>query len=418
MDPINNEEDAGRLMARLIQEKLAGLEPVPEVRQRLETWMDEHPEARDAFTELNDPTRFIEGMQTARDVADKKATVYRRLQSAMHGRRSPVRRRLILASAAVAAVLLFFVGKTVIDRYSHNQQKNPSVAHASLPDIAPGGRHAVLTLEDGQQVRLDSAKDELVAVQGASSIRQSNGILSYRPAPSGSANHAGWNMLSTPPGGDFRVVLADGTKCWLNAGSSIRYPTAFQGPYREVAVSGEVYFEVVHNSSQPFRVDIGDRTLEDIGTSFDINAYSDERAVSITLASGSARLIVPGQRKVILHTGQQARLKSDVINGHAAVTISVSEKADIEEVLAWRDELFIFKGASLPDIMRQVGRWYNVSVAYDGPVPSDKFYAYISRARSVSNLLQILEQTGRVRFRIYKDHIQVSAEPGQTADHH
>jgi ferric-dicitrate binding protein FerR (iron transport regulator) len=183
------------------------------------------------------------------------------------------------------------------------------------------------------------------------------------------------------------MTLSDGTKVWLNAASSITYPTAFFGKERSVTITGEAYFEVAKDPVRPFRVKTNDLDIAVLGTSFNINAYPDEPASKTTLVEGSVR-VSRGNVSQLLRPGQQARVK----DGH----VSLIPDADLEQVLAWKNGLVKLTGASIQDVMRQVSRWYDVDIQYEGNLDKAVFVGIVSRQQDLSKLIQVLEATGYV----------------------
>lgn len=276
-------------------------------------------------------------------------------------------------AAAAAAVVLLSAG------YFWNQQHTPVVVQTAelVNDVRPGTHKAILTLGDGSTVKLDSAGNKVIG-QG---IRQSGGQLEYEE------QHAvSFNTLTTPKGGQFQITLGDGTKIWLNAASSLRYPTAFQGGQRKVEVTGEAYFEVAKRATMPFVVQINPQTsVEVLGTSFNINAYTNEADIKTTLIEGAVRLHVNEQSRT-LTPGQQAQVNS---RGE----IRLIDKADTEEALAWKNELFYFRNADVQTVMRQLERWYDVEISYTGNIPARRFQGEIQRNLNLSDVLEGLKNT-------------------------
>ena len=259
-------------------------------------------------------------------------------------------------------------------------------------DLAPGGNKAVLTLADGSHITLDSAHTGVVARQGAGQVvKKADGQIAYTPA--GTAGPVLYNTMTTPRGGQYQLTLADGTQVWLNAASSITYPTTFSGPDRTVTISGEAYFEVAHRERQPFRVKAGETLIEDLGTHFNINAYADEPAIRTTLLEGSVQVSIAGSAAAVtLKPGQQAR-------SHTIGPIKVLSGVDLDETLAWKNGLFQFDRADIQAVMRQIARWYDVEVQYEGPVPNDKFWGKLPRDANASQVLRVLQKE-QVHFRI------------------
>lgn len=284
-----------------------------------------------------------------------------------------------------AAMLVLFAG---IAGYVY-WQLGSRLDTIPLADVAPGTTKATLTLQDGSVIPLDSAGHQKLQ-QGQSTVLQQGGQLQYDVK--GKEEVVVYNTLSTPRGGQFRLILPDGSKVWLNAASSIRYPTAFTGKDRLVEVSGEAYFEIEKDAQQPFVVSLPeDNRIEVLGTSFNVNAYTDEPVMQTTLLEGAVRVSnISGS--AVLSPGQQA-----VVAGNN--NIRVIQARNPGQAVAWKDGLFNFEGASLDDVMRQLARWYDISVVYEKGVPDIAFGGKIGRDLTLAGVLNILERTG-VHFRL------------------
>lgn len=293
--------------------------------------------------------------------------------------------------AAAAAIILFMAGTAywLFDKKENNKAKLVAVEKKNSP-ILPGGNRALLTMSDGSTIVLDSIQNGILQQSGAK-IKKQNGLLIYNGVSSVSGANVVYNTLSTPRGGQYQVVLPDGSKVWLNASSSLYFPTAFNGPIREVVLTGEAYFEVAKNKEKPFRVKVGDMQVNVLGTHFNINAYKDESSIKTSLLEGSVKL-VNGLHTDLLKPGQQAVLnkKEDKVE---------IRNADMNEVVAWKNGLFQFHGADITTIMKQIGRWYDVEIAYMGTVPARRFEGKISRDAQLSDVLKILELSN-VKFTV------------------
>ncbi|ATL46174.1 iron dicitrate transport regulator FecR [Chitinophaga caeni] len=304
---------------------------------------------------------------------------------------TPPRRHFlhIPAWGRAAAAILLIAGATFF--YRHYSGVSPALKQqAMLEAIAPGTNKAVLTLSDGSQVPLDSTGNMIIH-QGDVAIRQQGGSLQYDDQlPTATVNY---NTLTTPRGGQFRVVLPDGSGVLLNAASSIRYPTAFTGKERKVTITGEVYFEVAPRAGMPFRVNINDEAeIEVLGTSFNINAYDDEAAIKATLLKGSIR-VRKGKESTVLSPGQQAQLQGNHIN--------VIRDIDASSAVAWKDGIFNFNGAGTREVMRQISRWYDIEVVYEPGTPDIEFAGEMSRDEKISSLLKGFEKLG-MHFHVEK----------------
>lgn len=295
----------------------------------------------------------------------------------------------------VAAALL--IGITGISTYFVLSTKDHPLAQqqaqSALPvnNVTPGGDKAILTLADGSTIILDETRNGQVAKQGGTQIaKQGNGQIVYN-ASDEKAGEVVFNTLTTPRGGQFQIILPDGSKVWLNAVSSIRYPTAFTGNERKVEVTGEVYFEIAQDANKPFKVNVQDIEVKVLGTHFNINAYTDEEVVKTTLLSGSVG-ITKSSAVVILKPGQQARAANNQ-------PVKVIDHVDVTEEVAWKNGSFSFQKADLQTVMRQIARWYDVEIVYEGKIPARRFGGKIARSSDVSDVLKILEETG-VHFRM------------------
>jgi transmembrane sensor len=334
-------------------------------------------------------------------------------------------RRFSLPRVA-AAILLCVAAGTYFFVHSrpHQEIVEQGTGKQFSKDVLPGGDKAVLTLADGSDMVLDSAKNGLVVRQGNTSItKPENGKLTYQPvAGTALPTVVSYNKLTTPRGGQYQLVLPDGSKVWLNAASSIRYPTVFTGKERRVEISGEVYFEVARagmgnasgingvkeagstagkndHGNTPFIVSIAAPSgmpgaggeVEVLGTHFDVNAYGDENMVKTTLLEGSVKLVKDGAG-ILLKPGQQAGY--GMTGGPA-----LRKDADVDEVVAWKNGIFQFNEASIETVMRQVERWYDIEVSYEGKIPSGHFSGTVDRNANISQILKILELS-EVHFRI------------------
>lgn len=302
--------------------------------------------------------------------------------------------------AAVAAVLLVLVGigYLLLGYKNENREtvKIQPVEGIENNDITPGGDKAILTLADGSKIMLDSAHNGDLANQGNVKVIKINGQLAYKGT--GTSAEVLYNTISTPRGGQYQLLLADGSKVWLNAASSLRFPASFTGKERLVELTGEGYFEIAKNENQPFKVDIaGKGVVEVLGTHFNINAYSDEASIKTTLLEGRVKVAASGGATVLLKPGEQAQ-----INGG----IKLVNDVDTDEIIAWKAGLFQFNRADVVSIMRQVSRWYNVDVVFEGPVSMKSFSGIVSRSNNISEVLKIMEKAG-VKFKINGNRITV-----------
>ncbi|MBF9252688.1 DUF4974 domain-containing protein [Pontibacter sp. 172403-2] len=305
---------------------------------------------------------------------------------------------------AIAASILVAMLTSVLFFYYHLHREQATAINIARPiaetDIQAGGNKAILILSDGSKIALDNAANGELAQQGGTCItKEAGGQLTYTKAePSASEGVAEsrtyYNTIQTPNGGQYQVILPDGSKVWLNAGSSLRYPTRFNGKERKVALTGEAYFEVVKNKNMPFLVTSREQVVEVLGTHFNINSYADEAFMKTTLLEGSVKVWLQGtSRPELLEPGQQAVIRY----GGNAIAV---QPVDVEEAVAWKNGYFMFVDEDLKSIMRRLARWYDVDVVYQGDIEHLKFGGIISRSNSIAQTLRILELTGNVKFKI------------------
>lgn len=290
-----------------------------------------------------------------------------------------------------AAAILFIVATTIFLVVSSDQTtKNTPDSLVEETEISPGKAGAILTLADGSKVSLDTFKNATVALQGGVTVKAVNGVLVYE----GKADVAAYNTITTPKGRQFKMTLPDGTQVWLNAGSSIRYPTTFAENQRLVDITGEAYFEVVKNSAQPFSVNInGKAEVEVLGTHFNVNAYENEKNIKATLLEGSVR-VSHGDLNARLKPGQQAQVPVNQVDQKAGLGIEIINNADIEKVMAWKDGVFHFSGLAFDEITRQLERWYDIQVVFEGGIPNVELIGELSKDVPLSGVLRYFGDIG------------------------
>jgi transmembrane sensor len=281
-----------------------------------------------------------------------------------------------------------------------NTGKNETVAvteRTVTSDVAPGRDGAILTLADGRRLVLDSLGNGIIATQNGAQIVLNNGALTYDQKGNTTAAIA-YNTMHTPKGRQFQLVLPDGTRVWLNAASSIKYPTVFTGDERRVEIDGEAYFEVAKNAAMPFIVKIDDtKEVKVSGTHFNINAYDDEAAVRTTLLEGAVvvKSGIGGQqseKSVVLKPGEQAAIAS-----YSQLTINHSP--DLAQVMAWKNGLFNFNGYDIKAVMREIGRWYDLDIVYEAEPEKEEVMGELQRNLSLSQVMKILQKIN-VKYRI------------------
>jgi transmembrane sensor len=323
-------------------------------------------------------------------------------QDDIHIIKPPDNHRLWLRLGTAAALMIFlgFGAYVLINKKKPSDPKKNIAKSRPAHDVLPGGNRALLTLANGKTIYLDNAQNGVLAKEGNTQINKTrDGQLVYEGGKDGSANGAvPMNTITTPRGGQYQLVLNDGSKVWLNSASSLSFPAVFTGKTREVEITGEAYFEVAKNAAMPFRVKTNHTVIEVLGTHFNTMAYNDEAVMKTTLLEGSVK-ISNNNYTSVLKPGQQASLNQ---NGE----IHVVNDADANDSVAWKDGLFQFTDASIQSIMRQAARWYDVEVSYEGQIPVREFTGRISRNVKASELLGMLKYAG-VNFKIEDKRITI-----------
>jgi len=320
-----------------------------------------------------------------------------------------------LKSISIAAIILFVIS-TGLFFYSNREISEPEqFAEIDLKnDILPGYNKAILTLADGSKISLDDAANGLLASQGNIAITKTdNGQIVYErnniDRSKFMSNRSAINTIQTPKGGKYQIRLPDGSKVWLNSASTLSYPTTFAGNERKVQLKGEAYFEISPNKNVPFRVESDNQIVEVLGTHFNINSYDDEDYVKTTLLEGSVKVILSSNpndvsKTKLLKPGEQSLTKSS----QSGIRV---ENADTEKAVAWKNGYFKFRNTPIKEIMREIERWYDVELVYEGKIPSDEFTGFISNDVKISAVLKIMEESGGVKFSVKGKKLKVKSMP-------
>lgn len=323
--------------------------------------------------------------------------------------------------AAASIILLLGLGWWVVRFKAHTSSRQTARLADTIQPVriagSPGQNRAILTLAGGQTILLDTLKNGLIATSGGIHLINKAGTLNFSTLEAGAQNIsgstasmlAGQNTLHTAAGEQYKLILPDGTKVWLNAASTLKFPASFAHlKTRSVQLEGEAYFEVVHNSQQPFMVQTAHQTIEDLGTAFNVTAYQDDPFTKTTLLEGAVQVSNAVSRHTAPKTlvpGQQASL-ANADHGDGNIRV---ERVETEGVVAWKNGYFRFDGEDIYAIMRRVSRWYKVQVVYDDPVSKNSMEGSMSRFENVSKILNIIEKTGLFKFKMEGSTIHVSA---------
>lgn len=310
-------------------------------------------------------------------------TIGERNRQAVQMRRRTLKKRMLLSIAA-SVILLFSITVIYINIPTKKQAATVAERKRTTPPVLPGVDKAILVLADGSTIFLDSTANGTIPVQGTTHVSKINGQVVYASSDSetGSATVL-YNMLKTPRGGQYQLQLADGSKVWMNAGSSLYFPTSFPGKERVVQLTGEAYFEIAKDAQRPFRVQVNDMNVNVLGTHFNVMAYDNEAAASVTLLEGAVQ-VKRNNDYINMHPGQQVQSGNDA-------RLKVLNNVDLEEAVAWKNGYLQSNHTSLAVLMRQIERWYNVDVVYEGKIPDRKFGGKIPRKSELKQVLKALE---------------------------
>jgi transmembrane sensor len=368
----------------------------PEEREKLHNWSalkDDH-EAEVVFT--SEPEQIDEVKSRLFNQIQNEIN---KVSSAIYQKRGKT--KLWYRITAAAAVLL--VAGASVYFYTIGGINFFRNDLADAKKIAVGKNTAVLTLANGRQIDLSVALNGQLAEESGIRINKtSDGQLVYemKNAPGTAANEGHLNTISTPKGGQYKVILPDGSKVWLNAASSLSFPSAFANlSDRKVRLKGEAYFEVAKDKAHPFVVQSEQQEVEVLGTHFNVNAYNEERRTKTTLLEGSVKIALREGSDTDQNVGIAAILKPGQQSVLTDGPISI-KWADTEEAVAWKNGYFKFNSESLPSIMRQLSRWYDVEIVYEGEISKDHFGGTISRYKNVADVLEMLESTKLVKFKV------------------
>jgi ferric-dicitrate binding protein FerR (iron transport regulator) len=365
------------------------------------TWLQTLPEEQ-AATALN---RYEQSFSAAGEV-DSEAL--RRIAEGIENRLGPIpvvrniyyKRSPVAFYVKVAAIFVAVLSLVSFFLYNNRFTRNERVAEHAVATIVPGKNQAVLQLSGGRSIQLSTIADGVITVNDtATRFEKKSGLLVAKGKDQSPSHSEEINMLETPKGGQYQVALPDGSRVWLNASTRLYFPTVFKPGERRVKVLGEAYFEVHHDPKNPFIVETATGTsLRVLGTSFNVNAYQDDAHEVTTLLTGSLQ-VTGSQSQALLKPGQQA-------------VLNISNRINVQEVetsyaVAWKEGYFMFNREPINEVMNKIARWYDVDVVYQGPVTDTRFWGTVSRFSQVSEVLKMLEATGRVHFTIAERRIYV-----------
>lgn len=346
------------------------------------------------------------------EFAGSEEALRERILLAIQQQKQPARAKVAplfsrpLVRVAAAAIILLLAGGAW---YYFAQQPARQVPIAQEGSSPARREHtvvtkAVLTLADGRQIDLDASQNGAIALQGGAEVIKSDSVLMY--AKKGDHQELLYHTMTTRRGGQYQVLLEDGTRVWLNAASSIKFPTAFTGATRRVELTGEAYFEVAQNRKKPFTVITNGVEVEVLGTHFNVMAYQEEEEVKTTLLEGKVRVVNRGsaagnRESAVLKPGEQA-----VFTHKSPLTVHNNIQTD--EVIAWKNGLFQFEEADIRVVMREIERWYNVTVTYENTGKQKRVTGMLSRATGIGDMMNMLEYTAGIKYTMRGNRITIS----------
>ena len=326
------------------------------------------------------------------DKDEIRQVIYKRLQQNLQPKKKSTIRYVFRVAAAATMLGLALTASLYLLRQQRKTNGKEAPGALVKQVIVPGTNKAILKLSNGATIELDSTHSGVFAKdEGVEIVQTADGQIAYKKNQKLSSAST-INTLSTPVGGQYQLRLEDGTEVWLNAASSISFPTAFSDNERSVEVKGEVYFEVKRDPSKPFKVNFNGNTITVLGTHFNVMAYEDEDLNRVTLLEGSVNLSnASSQSKLV--PGQQA-----VVNRHTSAI--ENRKVNVEEAIAWKKGFFFFENENIESIMRKLSRWYNTTTDYQGDMKGKEFSGTVSRFENISEVLDLLEETGTIHYKI------------------
>ncbi|WP_298741455.1 FecR family protein [uncultured Chitinophaga sp.] len=392
MDPVNEHLE----IADLIAKHFNGRQTAHEAAE-LEAWINAAADHQRLWEQLNDDAKLREQMLAMPDTGST-GDAWRRLQPRLVAERPRphIAYRVFLYAAAIAGMLLGAGGLVYLMLHRPDNAAPAAVAEVNAPAATPdvhSRSKARLILGNGKVIALKNEEEQTFTEEDGTRITTSGTLLSYSPGSAAAAPV--YNTLEIPRGGEYKVMLPDSSVVWMNAASSLRFLTRFNGNRREVDLSGEAYFEVAENKSKPFIVNINNISITVTGTQFNIKGYPDEPYINTTLVEGGVELrttVHPGAKPVLLRPGYQA------VWADSRMTV---KEAYLEEALAWKNGLFVFRSEPVGSIMRKLSRWYDVEVKYpDTSLSNIRFTGTIRKYASIQQVLKMLALTQKVTFRM------------------
>lgn len=383
MEHLDHSYHLSKLIIKSFQQELNEIE-----KAELLTWLDSNVKNQELYQTLllQDLT---EKKQQLQQLHPNK--IWKQLENRIKFRQKP--RHLSIFKYAAIIILALATGILFYKRYSTTDPQNHLTATTVSP--APGNAKAILTLASGEKVELTNGQNFYLQQDSTIQLANQNNILKIKINNSLSIPTESYSILSVPKGGEYQLILSDGSKVWLNSDSKLRFPSPFSGQKRTVFLEGEAYFEVAHNLEKPFIVSTNNMTIQVLGTKFNIKAYNEDNAVYTTLVSGSVKAGSRQSEKTVILTPNEQCIYTPANDRLKTYTV------DPQAFLGWVKGRFIFEDESLEEILKQLGRWYDVDIFYQNPeVAQYRFSGNVDRFEQISTLLRMIEKTYDISFNI------------------
>ncbi|MBO9203706.1 MULTISPECIES: FecR family protein [Niastella] len=359
------------------------------------TWLQTLPQEEAAIALDRYEQSFPGGGEVDKEALRRiEAGIEERINTAPAVRTIPPRRTPVVFYLKIAAMFVVVASLVFLFLYQNRFKNVEKISgHQATAAIVPGTNQAVLKLNGGRSILLETVADGVITMNDkATGFEKKNGLLLAKGNEPSIADADELNVLETPKGGQYQLALPDGTRVWLNASTRLFFPSVFKADERKVRLLGEAYFEVKHDPAHPFIVETGTGAfLRVLGTSFNVSAYEDDAKETTTLLTGSLQ-VTRNQSQVLLKPGQHA-----VVNTEKIVDV---QEVETSYAVAWKEGYFMFNREPIKEVMNKIVRWYDVEVVYQGPVTDTRFWGTVSRFSSVDDVLKMLEATGRVHFTI------------------
>ena len=379
---MNRETDikqTSQLLIKFLKDELSGQE-----LETFELWLQADPKNKELVESFRDTSSVQQELNYVHSINVKEG--WESLSERLNEK--PVTRiawKKILPYSAAAILIIALSTWTYKTKFQNNSENLSDTSASTKEDVMPGSKKARLRLADGSRINLNESGLDLNTEDGKLAVAARRGVIMFSSRRKKNTSK-GYNMVETPRAGEYRMILPDGTKVWLNASSFLEFPASFNITNRRVHLSGEAYFEVAHNKTKPFIVTFKDTEVEVLGTHFNINTFGLKSQT--TLLEGAVK-ITEGNVQKTLKPGEEAEISEGTLNIH---------KADLYKSIAWKEGIFYFNQDPLKDILNEISKWYDVEIAYNGNPTGKKYSGNIRRQATLNQVLEMLNAVSGEEF--------------------